>query len=180
MQRKNTGTVKLKNDSLVLRRIRLTDYFSAIKWFTDPEIAKFSMSKMPPSKWAIFRIIFGRVRRYRKKDFYSWAITIDGKMRGFIELLNSNKSGVYYVSYKLDMSLKSKGITTQALKMVIEYMKTQQAKGLVANSDVDNIGSWRVMQKAGMEEFGSPDTNYPIRYEDGTIGKKRSFRVRFE
>lgn len=176
---KKTGTKTIRTNRLVLRRFRLTDYFSAIKWFTDPKIAAFSISKKPPTKWEVFKFIVGRIRRYHKKDFYSWAIVYDGKVHGFIELIFTENGTSRSVSYKLDMSLNGRGITTEALTAVIDYMKTQGLIRLIGVCDTDNIGSKRVMEKAGMTKPSSGKTSATIKYNDGTEKPGFLFEFRF-
>ncbi|MCD7796617.1 MAG: GNAT family N-acetyltransferase [Clostridiales bacterium] len=139
------------------------------------------MSRKPPDTWAIFRFTVGRIRHYRNKDYYIWAIVYDGKMRGFIELLPvKSVRKIYSFSYKLDMSLKNMGIMTEAVKAVIEYMKTQDVYGLSATCDVENIGSKRVMQKAGMKKRELSPENQTIKYEDGTEGKRAYYRIKLQ
>lgn len=180
MQGKKSGTKTLKTERLILRKILPSDYFSTVKWYCDPEIAKFSMSRKPPSKRQVARFTCGRIRQYPNKAYYNWAIVYQGKMRGYIELLPvRNNDRLYSVSYKLDMSLKNQGIVTEALKAVIDYSSTQGLKGLLGFCDIENIGSKRVMEKAGMTRFGDPETDKPLKYTDGTEGKKLSFKIKF-
>ncbi|MCM1286327.1 MAG: GNAT family N-acetyltransferase [Acetobacter sp.] len=177
---RNTGTSKIKCSRILLRKICLFDYFSASKWFTNPNIAIFSLSKKPPTKWEVFRLIFGRFRRYYNKSFYSWAIVYNGRMRGFIELLPlKNSKGSFSVSYKLDCELWGKGISTEALSAVIDYAKTQDIAFLIGCCDKNNIGSKRVMEKAGMKAVGNEKTNKPIKYDDGTVADSLYFKYSF-
>ena len=175
------GTVLIKTDRLKLRKILPHDFFSVSKWYTNPEIARFSKSKKPPTRWQVFVFTVGRLRKYIKSDYYYWAIVLKGKMVGFIELMPMNtKNGkrIYALSYKLDMSLKNQGIMTEAVRAVIDYAKTQSIYGIIAICDADNIGSKRVMEKSGMVSFGNPETDAPLVYDDGTTGKRLQYRIK--
>lgn len=176
---KRTGTKTIKTPRLVLRKILPTDFFSAVKWYRDPELYRFSRSHNPPSVMQTLRFTVGRLRKYGNKSYYYWAVVYKRKMRGFVEITESKKRENYFlVHYKLDISLNNQGITTEALTAVIEYLKTQGAYYLIGYCDVKNIGSKRVMEKAGMESFGSPETNPKFHYEDGTMGDLYSFRIK--
>lgn len=176
----NTGTSKIRCDNIILRKIRVFDYFSTAKWFTNPDIAKFSVSKKPPTKWEVFKFIIGRFRRYGNKSFYSWAIVYNGKMRGFVEFLPlKNRENSFSVNFKVDCALWGKGIATQALGAVIAYAKTQNIDFLLGFCDKNNIASKRVMEKAGMKSFGNEESNQPIRYDDGTVAESLYFGYKF-
>ena len=176
---KKTGTKKLTSNNIVLRRFKLTDYFSIKKWYCNPDIIKYTITRMPPNNWDIFKMVVGRVRRYVKKDYYCWAIVYNGKMSGLMELLPIANKNAYSVSYKLDIEINGRGITTKALKMVIEYLKTQGVDFIIAVCDVENTASRRVMEKAGMSEYGSPETNGMLKYADNTLAKTYRFKYVF-
>lgn len=175
------GTATIKTERLVLRKILPHDFFAASKWYTNPEIARFSISKKPPTKWQVFRFTVGRLRRYVKNDYYYWAITYKRKMVGFVELIPINSKSdkkIYFLSYKLDMSLNNKGIMTEAVRAVIEYAKTQDIYGIIGNCDAENIGSRRVMEKANMISYGNPEEAPPLAYDDGTSGKRLQYKIK--
>lgn len=177
---KRTGTKTIKTERLVLRRILPTDYFSTVKWYTNPQFAEFALSKRPPCKSEIIKLTFGSLIKYSDKSYYNWAIVYNGRMHGFVELQPIlNNDNVFSFRYKLDMSVNGKGIMTEAVRAVIAYSKTQGLIGLIGVCDIDNIASKRVMEKAGMTEYGNPDTNRPIQYEDGTTGKALTYKIRF-
>lgn len=177
---KRTGTKTIKTERLVLRKILPTDYFSTVKWYTNPKFAEFALSKRTPTKSEIFKLTFGSFIKYFNKNYYNWAIIYNGRMHGFVELQPLlNNENAFSFRYKLDMSVNGNGIMTEAVKAVIDYSKTQGLVGLIGVCDIDNIASKRVLEKSGMTEYGSPETNVPIKYEDGTFGKKRTYIIRF-
>lgn len=173
-----TGTKTIKTERLVLRKILPTDYFSAVKWYTNPKMAEFSLSKKAPSKWDVFKFTVGRLRKYRNKSYYNWAVVYHGSMHGFVEL-QPISDNAFSFRYKLDMSINGKGIMTEAVKAVIDYSKTQGFDALIGVCDIDNIASKRVMEKSGMTAYGSPESNTPLKYDDGTVGKALKYKIRF-
>jgi [ribosomal protein S5]-alanine N-acetyltransferase len=86
---------------------------------------------------------------------YNWAITLKGddKLRGMIGLRVRNfKADAGYV---LARELWGKGYMTEALRAVVDFAFTLPGMYRVwALCDVENIGSARVMEKAGMEFEG--------------------------
>lgn len=178
--RKATGTKTLKTERLTLRKILPTDYFSVVKWYTNPEIAHFMMGKRPFTKKEVLRFTVGRLPKYRNKRYYYWAIVYKGTMRGLVQLMPvPDRDNVFALHYKLDMNLKNQGITTEAVRCIIEYCKTQDIAGLIAMCDEKNIGSRRVMEKSGMIPFGNPNTNAPYVYADGTTGRRIKYKIKF-
>lgn len=176
---KRTGTKKLKTQRLLLRKILPHDFFAVRKWYTDPELVRFSKSDIPLTVWKAFRFTAGRFRYYYNNSYYNWAIVYKGRMRGFIEIIElKDRANYFYVSYKLDMTLKNQGIMTEALRAVIAYLKTQGIYYLIGNCDAENIGSKRVMEKAGMESVGDPKTNKRFHYDNGREGNRLIFRLK--
>lgn len=175
-----TGTKKLISGNVTLRRFKMRDYFSMCKWFYSPVIIRYTTSQLPPTHWDIFKMVVGKVRRYYKKDYYSWAIVYNGKMSGFIELLNVPNANKYSVSYKLDTKINGRGIGTTSLSLVLEYMATQGVDAILAGCDEENIASRRVMEKSGMVESGSLETNPRIKYANGTEARKYIYKLDYK
>lgn len=139
---KRTGTKTIKTERLVLRKILPSDYFSTVKWYTNPKFAEFALSKRAPTKLEIVKLTFGSLIKYFDKNYYNWAIIYNGRMHGFVELQPLlNNENAFSFRYKLDMSINGKGIMT---------------------------------------EYGSPGTDAPIKYDDGTVGKALKYKIRFQ
>lgn len=178
---KRTGTKRIKTERLVLRKILPTDFIPMLTWYRQPEIVEFFYQNDPHTVWDAFRICFGRITKYHKKDYYKWAIIYKGRMAGMIELdLLNGYTDKLNVCYILDKRLHSRGIMSEALSSVFDYMKTQGFNAAYARCDVRNIPSKRVMEKSGMTSIGDPETNRQKEYENGTFGKMHMYKINLQ
>ena len=115
-----------------------------------------------------------------ENDTFAFAITVDNKVIGSIGIFRQGNihRQTAELGYYIAEEYWGKGIMTEAVRAVIDYAKTQSIYGIIAICDADNIGSKRVMEKAGMVSFGNPETDAPLVYDDGTTGKRLQYRIK--
>ncbi len=149
-----SGTKTLKTERLKLRRFRLRDLFFA-SWYRDLEITTFSSkSGSRNSIKNTISFVVKKLNKYRKNDFYSWAITYKGRFVGMVHLNQfKGNSRLYSFYYLLDKKYSSRGFMTEAVSEVIKYMKSQDVDGLFLSVDVNNIASQKVAEKCGAEKI---------------------------
>ncbi|MFL6517591.1 MAG: GNAT family N-acetyltransferase, partial [Bacillus sp. (in: firmicutes)] len=88
-------------------------------------------------------------------------IDLTGVLRGAVQSC--------YIGYSLDQEQNGKGFMTEAVKLVIEYaFKHLHLHRIVAGVMPRNIGSIRVLEKAGFEKEGIARKNVKIngKWED--------------
>jgi RimJ/RimL family protein N-acetyltransferase len=82
----------------------------------------------------------------------SWAITIGDVPIGGTDLRVEREKGRAEIGYGVGRTHWGKGYTTEAAGAVIDWaFASLPIERLAATADVRNIGSWRVMEKLGMQ-----------------------------
>jgi len=96
-----------------------------------------------------------QIEKYVNNDFYAWVIEFEGQAIGTIDGLDPNDDRYSIgIGYCMGKKWWGKGIMTEALKAVIEYLFSCGYIRVWARHHIDNPASGRVMQKAGMEFEG--------------------------
>lgn len=153
---KSISTKKLETKRLILRRFDFDDAERMYEaWASDDEVTKFltwpthdnvEVTRMITSMW---------VNNYHNLDFYQWAIVLKetDELLGSISVVHLSKEDESAeIGYCISRKHWNKGITTEALKRVIEFMFDEvEVKKVKACHDKDNPASGKVMTKAGMK-----------------------------
>lgn len=147
------GTVPIKTERLLLRKIDENDYKDMYKYVVKEEVAKYvtwtphksiDETKALCEMWA---------KECENIDRYNWAIVFDGKVIGNIEV-GKIIGETALLGYQTDSAYWNKGIMTEAVKAVIDFLFYEvNVEAVEAAYLSENIGSGRVMRKAGMTEI---------------------------
>ncbi|XP_050371930.1 uncharacterized protein LOC126789898 [Argentina anserina] len=143
-----------ESSRISLRLLVLSDIDDFMVWVTDEKVARFCTWEPYASKEEGLNDIKEKILPH------PWfrAICLDGKPVGCI-LVNPNSGNDRCraeIGYSLESKLWGKGIVTRAVKMVVdtifkEWPHLERLEGLV---EVDNVGSQRVLEKAGFQREG--------------------------
>jgi len=177
---KKTGTKKIITERLVLKKMKLTDYFCFKKWFCDPRVSVFSTGKPQNTPYDSFRFLLQRVYNYyikRRNKYYFWGLYKNSRMIGFIEIRALDFQDDYWIYYMISPEEQSKGYATEMLKAVLKYMKTQNAYRLFGACDTENKASYRVLEKSGMTYINHKEDMY--HYQDGRVGAQELFVAKY-
>ncbi|MCT4613214.1 MAG: GNAT family N-acetyltransferase [Clostridia bacterium] len=151
---KHNGTVRLETDRLILRKFEIKDLDELNIIVSDKEAMKntdWNSKSFEDTKTQLNTII----SNYDDKLKYVWAIEAkeDNKLIGVIELIDlyhENMSGEF--EYFIRRESWGKGYVTEALKEAIRYLLLEvNMLRLTAYFIDSNIGSKRVLEKAGMK-----------------------------
>jgi len=95
---------------------------------------------------------------------YRWFVSADGQVVGALSLKNiSHSMGYGELGYGLAESHHGKGITTAALKLLIEKIfRETHLRRLLAFVHEENVASCRVLEKLGFQEEGLLREHYVI------------------
>ena len=149
------GTIPLETERLVLRRFQLSDAPDFFRNITsDPEVNRFLTWENLCSVAETEELLKDFISRYENPERYCWAIVIreTGEVIGTIAAPTvKNRTETLEVTYAVGKAWWGKGIATEALKAVMAFLFDRVgANRIEAGHDVNNPGSGRVMQKAGM------------------------------
>lgn len=175
---KQTGTVKLISENLVLRRFSPFDFPSALKWYRAPSINKYFTAREKNTVIDTFKFVFGKLPKYKRTDYYCWAICAEGKMQGMIQAMpvkgNGKARSLYYM---INPKVTKRGYMTEAVKTVLQYLKEQGITRVFVSCDAENIASSRVIEKSGFtlyrRDIGS------IHYKDGRVSDMLHYKMDF-
>lgn len=149
------GTAELWTDRLILRRYRLEDAEALYQYLgKDPSMYQYSgwnpYATPKMAQEAVQRFIDG----YAEEHSYSWVMDIDDVLVGTIGAYDYHE-GRIEVGYSVVRGWQGRGLATEALKKVLEYLKENEGITCVrAWCAPENAGSRKVLEKAGMRLVG--------------------------
>jgi len=158
---KHLGTRTIETERLVLRRYIPEDAQAMYdNWASDPEVTKFltwpTYTSVEPAKM----IIGEWIKAYENDDFYQWTIVLkengEAPIGGISVVDKDDKVMRAEVGYCLSRSFWHRGIMTEALNAVIDYLIFEVGMNRVeARHDTNNPNSGAVMKKCGMKYEGT-------------------------
>lgn len=155
----NKGTQQIETQRLILRRFKPSDAKHMYKnWAVDSEVCKFLSWNPHKDLSETEHIVEGWIKDYENDDNYNWVIELKdiSEAIGQISLMHVNeKYSSCSVGYSISRLFWGKGIITEALKAVIDYLfKEIGMNRIEASHNTLNPASGRVMQKSGMKLEG--------------------------
>jgi RimJ/RimL family protein N-acetyltransferase len=146
----------IKTKRLILRKPRMEDATAIFEGYAqDPEVTRYLTWKPHQNIRDTEQFLLACRRLWREEKDFAYAITIkeDDRAIGMFALHQLKLK--IEVGYALARPYWGKGCMTEALCAVIDWAFTQpEIFRVQAFCDVDNIGSARVMEKAGMQREG--------------------------
>lgn len=147
---------RLECERLILRKPRMGDASAIFDGYAqDPEVTRYLTWKPHQNFHETEQFLLACGQLWRTGKDFAYAITLkeDDKLIGMIALHPMKLKSE--VGYALARPHWGKGYMTEALRTMIQWTLAQpDIYRVQAFCDVDNIGSARVMEKAGMEREG--------------------------
>ena len=148
-----TGTQTIITHRLTLRRFVMEDAEDMYRgWASDPEVTRF-LTWPAHGSVEVTRMVLGSwVARYEDGAFFNWAIEWkeSGRVIGSIAVVKLNEeTGAADIGYCLSRALWRKGVMTEALKALCAALFEAGYSMIRIEAVRENIGSNRVIQKAG-------------------------------
>ena len=146
------GTVELWTERMILRRYRPEDADSLYHYLgTDPAMHKYSGWNPYATLEMAQETVRGFINSYDDEHVYSWIMDIDDVFVGTIGAYDF-KDDQIEVGFSVVKGWQGRGLATAALKKVLEYLTGNEGISCVtAWCASENIGSRRVLEKAGMK-----------------------------
>ena len=154
------GTKVLETERLLLRPFAVEDAEAMYRnWACDPEVTKYLTWPVHVSPEATAELLADWVSQYARKDYYSWAIVLKelGQPVGSISIVtHKDEAEKATVGYCIGRRWWRKGITSEALGLVIDYLIGEVGMNRVESyHDANNPNSGAVMRKCGMKYEGT-------------------------
>jgi ribosomal-protein-alanine N-acetyltransferase len=149
---------ELSTRRLVLRRLRKTDVDDIFDYASRPVVTKYTIWDYHRTNKETKAFIKRVTEKYKHGEPVSWAVTDkrSGKVIGtagyeFYSSIHKTAG----IGYAISPDYWNKGYMTEAVKKIIEFgFKKIGLNRIEAVCDIKNIGSARVMEKAGMKFEG--------------------------
>lgn len=147
------GTVTLKTDRLLLRRHLEADAEVLYQDFgRDPKMFEYSGWNPYATQAMAEETVRRFLDNYDDPRFYGWAVENDGRMIGTIGAYDFDPdTASIEVGCSIARSSWGCGFASEALAAALDYLTQQEGiRTVKAWCAADNIGSRRIMEKAGM------------------------------
>ncbi len=148
------GTIALTTDRLLLRQHQEEDAEVLYQNFgLDPKMFEYSgwnpYATLEAAKETVRRFLAS----YEDPHFYGWAVEHDGRMIGTIGAYDFDpETASIEVGCSIERESWGNGFAGEALAAALDYLTQQEGIRVVrAWCAADNIGSRRIMEKAGMQ-----------------------------
>lgn len=149
---KHKGTQQIETERLLLRAVKAEDYKDMYLYMSREEMARYVTWQRHESEEVTKELCKMWANQY-SDDRYNWAITLDGKAVGNIEVVKILDKTAY-LGYQISSDYWNKGMVTEALKAVLKYLFEEIGFEKCEACHVEsNPASGRVMEKAGMKEI---------------------------
>jgi [ribosomal protein S5]-alanine N-acetyltransferase len=158
MEKHPTEFPVLETDRLLLRELIENDAADIFEYASDKEITEFVIWETHNSKQDSLEFIKFTQEQFVKKRSIVWGIELKSGKNivgtiSFVNIYSSHKCGE--IGYVLSKKNWNKGIVTEAMNAIINYgFETMDLNRIEAHCEEANIGSWKVMEKAGMKFEG--------------------------
>jgi ribosomal-protein-alanine N-acetyltransferase len=146
---------------LILRRYVNADAAAMYKnWASDQEVTRFLTWPTHPNQEVSGRVIEDWVNQYSDDSYYHWAIILKDNGEepiGDIAVVSLKENvSMAHVGYCIGRNWWHQGITSEALKAVMEFLFDVVAVNRIeARHDPRNPNSGGVMEKCGMKYEGT-------------------------
>lgn len=133
--------------NIIIRNFNLNDIESIFNIYKDEQVNKY-LPWYPVKSLKEAKTIF--YKKYANKNNYNYAICLkeNNLPIGYVHISNSDS---YDLGYGLLKEFWHKGITTKAVKYVLNILKENKIPYITATHDINNIRSGYVMKNIGMK-----------------------------
>ena len=155
---------ELHTDRLLLRPFHSGDVDDVFAYAQNPEWNRFLPVPDPYTRRDADEFV-ARCILADGEERFEWAVVHDGRVSGGVSL-TVHRAGVAELGYSIARPLWGQGLATEAARAIIEH--AFENLGLVriqAFADLRNVGSWRVMEKLGMQREGVLRSHRTLRGE---------------
>jgi RimJ/RimL family protein N-acetyltransferase len=147
---------QIETERLVLRKPRMDDapiLFRA--YMQDPEVTRYTTWRPHQHLSEAEDFIYNSIAAWEKEVRFPFVITLKGKDEPFGMIDLHMRGSTVGLGYVIACSHQRKGYATEATRAIIEWAFQQPTIYRVnASTDVENVASQRVLEKAGMVREG--------------------------
>lgn len=155
------GTQYLETERLILRKFVFEDAELMYKnWASDDEVTKYLTWPAHDDVFVTQSILKEWIDMYAEEEYYQWAIVLKENGSEPIGCIGANSCNdntrTVHIGYCIGKEWWNKGITSEALKCVIDFFINKVGMNRVESMhDPKNPNSGAVMKKCGMKYEGT-------------------------
>lgn len=150
-----TGIETIHTKRLLLRPFAFSDVDDVLAYASDPKWSRFLPVPSPYTIKDAEEFVAKSILSSRDQE-HGLAIELGGRVIGGIGLRLEPPIAVGSLHYSLARDHWNQGLITEAAQAVIDWGFTDFGLEKVYSwADVENVGSWRVMEKIGMTREGT-------------------------
>ena len=147
------GTVELKTDRLLLRRLKATDKNDFFRHLVnDKEVLRYTAWPYHESVEQTEAMLSAWEGAYVKPAFYNWGVEYEGMIIGNLTVYRLYEDTcTLEIGYCFGKDFWNKGFATEAVKAVLNFLYNEvNAEKIVISFASGNPASGRVAEKCGM------------------------------
>lgn len=153
------GTKTIETERVILRRFRVEDAADMYhNWACDPAVTKYLTWPVHANVEATAALLSSWVQQYADGGYFTWAIELKetGSVIGSISVVHLvEETDAVEIGYCMGKAFWGREIMPEVLRAVMRYLFDEaDVNRIMAQHDVNNPKSGRVMQKAGMQFEG--------------------------
>jgi ribosomal-protein-alanine N-acetyltransferase len=146
---------QLKTKRLLLRRMGPSDAPAVFEYASDPRFTKFLAWPTHQSITDAENFTRDVDARWNAGTEYCWALTLMGQDTALGSIACRIQGHMAEIGYGVASGLWGSGYATEAVSALLAWLKSIEAVHRVwATCDIENVGSVRVLEKAGMLNEG--------------------------
>jgi len=151
--------VILETERLIIRSVVREDAVHLQRLFSDPAVLRYLPPSPPATLETAKRSVERRMTVERERGYGAWMVELKSSSEfiGDVGLLLVEGTGPEIeLAYHYLPSAWGKGYGTEAARAVLRHgFETCALEEIIAICIPENIGSWRIMEKAGMQYVGT-------------------------
>ena len=145
----------IRTERLLLRPFSFKDVEDVLAYASEPEFSRFLPLPDPYTIRDAEEFVARNVLRNRNEAL-SFAIECQGAVIGAVDLNIETPISVASLHYGLARPHWNQGLMTEAAAAVVDWgFQEFELEKVYLWADVENVGSWRVMEKIGMTREGT-------------------------
>lgn len=158
--------LRIETERLVLREFQLSDCFAVAGYRSDPHVLHFMERREPYTEQEVWETVFGYAEvepTAHPRSSWDFAIirVADRALIGETGLCRAEEPGEALLGYLLRRDAWGCGYATEAAAALVEFgFAKLELKRITAGCHPENGGSYRVMEKLGMQPADAVE-NFP-------------------
>ena len=145
----------IESKRLMIRNFSVEDVNDVYEFMSDPKMARFELH--PQMSWdetVSYIKKFSFVALSKEESWAEYAIELKSHYRvigGLSAKYIDDRFEQIEIGYRIHPEFQKQGLATEAAALLIKELFRQGVRRVIASTAIDNVASWKVMEKLGMK-----------------------------